>query len=169
MIRDGDGKDPKKLKQQLCMYYKDREKQDRYQLPRVQERNVLILKYYSFENYFLEPSVLTQIGVISSEEEFFRILYAKYKEYLYRLSSTQHMLHMTGIKIKSAQDLKDHFEEVKTFVRGHNLFDIFYGSYKKERLEQVLTNYIEKAPKETFDDILSAIDAFVYFDNKKVK
>ena len=29
-------------------------------LPRVQPRNVLVLKYYSFENYFLDPKVMAQ-------------------------------------------------------------------------------------------------------------
>ena len=37
MIRDGDGKDPTELKQQLCTYYAKREKHDAGVLPRVQE------------------------------------------------------------------------------------------------------------------------------------
>ena len=49
MIRDGDGKDSRKLRAQLTNYYRERAKQDYGNLPRVTDRNVLILKYYSFE------------------------------------------------------------------------------------------------------------------------
>ena len=52
MIRDGDGKDANELKRQLCQYYEERNLEDVDRLPRVTEKNVLILKYYSFENIF---------------------------------------------------------------------------------------------------------------------
>ena len=34
-------------------------------------------------------------------------------------------------------------------MRGHNLYDIFYGRYKKQEA-QILTQYIELAPREGF-------------------
>ena len=37
-------------------------------------------------------------------------------------------------------------EEIKIYLRGHNLYDIFYGRYKKEETE-VLTRYIDLAPR----------------------
>ena len=52
-------------------------------------------------------------------------------------------------------------------MRGHNLYDIFYGPYKKQETE-ILRKYIELAPREDFKDILEAIDRFVYFDSRKV-
>ena len=52
MIRDSDGKNPKYLKKQLCSYYSKRSSEDVGNLPRVEPKNVLILKYYSFENLF---------------------------------------------------------------------------------------------------------------------
>lgn len=85
MIRDGDGKDPEVLAGQLCRYYDERNKQDVDRLPKVTRRNVLILKYYSFENYFLDPSVMAAIGVIENEEQFYEILYEKWTEYLHKL------------------------------------------------------------------------------------
>ncbi len=57
MIRDGDGKDPEELASQLCRYYDERNQEDVDRLPEVTRRNVLILKYYSFENYFFNPAV----------------------------------------------------------------------------------------------------------------
>ena len=67
MIRDSDGKNPKYLKKQLCSYYDQRAKEDIGNLPKVEPKNVLILKYYSFENYFLDPKIMAKIGVLKSE------------------------------------------------------------------------------------------------------
>lgn len=166
MVRDGDGKDRQKLGQQLCRYYDDRRVEDLENIPRVTRKNVLILKYYSFENYFLEPQIMAEIGVIQNTEEFYDILFAKYKEYLYRLVSTRNMLEKLNISITTKQDLKDNFENIKIYVRGHNLFDIFYGKYKGAMENEILQKYINVAPRETFSDILTAIDDFVYFQNR---
>lgn len=166
MIRDSDGKNPNMLKKQLCSYYYERGLQDKNNLPRVTPENVLILKYYSFENYFLNPKVMSQIGIISNEESFYNILYGKYRDYLYKLSGFKKIQDIRHSKIKSKQDLKNSMELIKIYVRGHNLFDIFYGKYRKEE-EQLLKKYIDIAPREDFEDILSAIDSFFYFENRK--
>ena len=166
MIRDSDGKNRMQLGQQLCKYYGDRSHEDKGNLPRVTEKNVLILKYYSFENYFLFPEVMAQIGVVKSVDAFYDILWSKYQEYLYKLTSVKAMLKQTGIKIQSRQDIVDNIENIRIYVRGHNLYDIFYGRYKKQENE-ILTKYIEAAPREIFADILEKIDAFVYFDSRK--
>jgi hypothetical protein len=167
MIRDSDGKNPNTLTRQLCSYYKSREAQDENNLPKVTPKNVLILKYYSFENYFLDPKTMVKIGILKNEEEFYNILYSKYRDYLYKLGSTKRMIKRTGIRINSKQDIKDNIETIKIYVRGHNLFDIFYGRYKGGRKDDVLKRYIEEAPREIFKDILDAIDNFVYFENRK--
>ena len=169
MIRDGDGKDAEELKRQLCSYYDDRNKQDTGALPRVRERNVLILKYYSFENYFLNPSVMAQIGVIKNEEDFYDILYDKYREYLHRIKSFKKMREITGLDIQSKEDIRNNLETILIYGRGHNLFDIFYGRYRGEKENEILKKYIEVADRDTFKDILDAIDAFVYFDSRRIE
>lgn len=167
MIRDSDGKNPRYLTKQLCSYYGQRAKEDMGNLPKVEPKNVLILKYYSFENYFLDPEVMTKIGVVKSEEEFYNILYRKFKDYLYKLSSTKRMMRTQNIRIRNKQDIKDNIELIKTYVRGHNLFDIFYGRYHKDAEQEILRKYIDAAPRETFQDIFDAIDSFVYFENRR--
>lgn len=167
MIRDSDGKNPKYLKKQLCSYYDQRSKEDEGNLPKVQPKNVLILKYYSFENYFLDPKIMAKIGVIKSEEDFYTILYKKYRDYLYKLNSMKRMLKKLNFRIKTKQDIKDHIEDIKIYVRGHNLFDIFYGRYHGSGEQEILKKYIDAAPRETFQDIFDAIDSFVYFENRK--
>lgn len=167
MIRDSDGKNPKYLKKQLCNYYGQRSREDVGNLPRVEPKNVLILKYYSFENYFLEPKIMAKIGVIKSEEDFYNILYKKYKDYLFKLNSFKRLLRSKNFRINSKQDIKDHLEDIRIYVRGHNLFDIFYGRYHGSAEQEILRKYIDAAPRETFQDIFDAIDSFVYFENRK--
>ena len=169
MIRDGDGKNPEELKRQLCSYYADREKQDFGAIPRVKEKNVLILKYYSFENYFLNPSVMAQIGVIESEEAFYDILWEKYEQYLHKIKSFVRMRQKTGIEIKSKEDIRRHLETILVYGRGHNLYDIFYGRYRGRKEKEILQKYIDIADRDTFKDILDTIDSFMFFDSRKIE
>lgn len=166
MIRDSDGKNPNYLIRQLCSYYKARSNEEGADLPNVTPKNILILKYYSFENYFLDPATMVKIGVIKSEDQFYDILYKKYKEYLYKLPSMKRLIRTKNVRINSKEDVKKNIEMIKIYVRGHNLYDIFYGKYRSEE-EEILRKYVDAAPKEVFADILNAIDRFVYFENRK--
>lgn len=165
MIRDGDGKDSQELKGKLCRYYEERNAQDVDRLPRVTDKNVLILKYYSFENYFLNPAVMAQLGIVESEQQFYDILFGKWREYLYKIKSGVRLREVLGEDFKSPEDMKAHMEDIKIYLRGHNLYDIFYGRYKEQEKE-ILTRYIDIAPREDFEDILDAIDRFIYFESR---
>lgn len=165
MIRDGDGRDPVELGNSLCRYYEERNREDADRLPRVTRKNVLILKYYSFENYFLDPKVMAKIGVVQLEEEFYETLFEKWQEYLHRLRSGRHLTEVIGHSLNSVEDVKAHMEEIRIYVRGHNLYDIFYGRFHRDE-EEILRAYIQAAPRNTFRDILDAIDRFVYFQNR---
>lgn len=166
MIRDGDGKNPEELANQLCKYYSERNLQDIDKLPRVRRQNVLILKYYSFENYFLNPKVMAELGIVESEEAFWKTLFAKWQQYLHRIVSGQHLREVLGKDIESIEELKANFETFKIYMRGHNLYDIFYGRFREQETE-LLRKYLEIAPREDFADILDAIDKFVYFDSRR--
>lgn len=166
MIRDGDGKDREMLKRQLCKYYEERNLEDIDRLPRVTEKNVLILKYYSFENYFLNPTVMAKLGILESEEQFYEIFLEKWKEYLYRIKSGKALLKVMGKDFETTKDVKAHMEEIKIHMRGHNLYDIYYGRYKEQETE-LLTKYIEIAPREDFEDILTSIERFIYFESRR--
>ena len=71
---------------------------------------------------------------------------------------------MMGRDFTSPQDMKEHMEEIKTYMRGHNLFDIFMEDIKEEK--DLLKKYIEIAPRDEFSDILDAADSFIYFQSK---
>ena len=77
------------------------------------------------------------------------------------------MQRILGIRIKTKQDIKNNIENIKIYVRGHNLFDIFYGKYHGSEEQEILKKYIDVAPRDTFKDIFDAIDSFVYFENRK--
>ena len=166
MIRDGDGKNPEELANQLCKYYSERNLQDIDKLPRVRRQNVLILKYYSFENYFLNPSVMAQLGIVESEDAFWETLFAKWQQYLYRIVSGQHLREVLGKDIESIEELQANFEVFKIYMRGHNLYDIFYGRFREQETE-LLRKYLEIAPREEFADILDAIDSFEFFESRR--
>lgn len=167
MVRDGDGKDSAALGRQLCRYYEERNLEDADKLPRVRPENVLILKYYSFENYFLNPTVMARLGVVDSEDDFYEILLDKWKEYLHRLTSGRHLLEILGKDLETTEDIKEHMEEIRIYLRGHNLFDIFYGRYRENETE-LLKQYIDLAPREDFKDILEALERFAYFESRRV-
>ena len=166
MIRDGDGKNPKELKDELCNYYEERSRVDQHTIPRVKPENVLILKYYSFENYFLNPKIMVKVGVLRNEEEFYEKLLKKWKEGLKNITSGKALTRALGKEIQTVEDIKENMEAIKIHLRGHNLFDLFYARLRKSERE-VLRKYIEIAPREEFADILDAIDNFIYFENRK--
>jgi len=166
MIRDSDGKDPELLASQLCRYYDERNAEDVDKLPKVRRRNVLILKYYSFENYFLNPSVMARLGIVESEAAFWQTLLDKWTEYLHRLPSGRKLTEISGRELCTIEDLQENFELFKIHIRGHNLYDIFYGPFKQQENE-LLRQYIDLAPREDFQDILNAIDSFPFFESRK--
>lgn len=168
MIRDGDGKNPEQLRRQLCRYYEERSQEDADRLPRVTPKNVLILHYYSFENYFLNPKIMALLGVIKDEESFYEIFLEKWQEYLHKIKSGKILQEKIGRNLETTEDVKYYMEEIKVYMRGHNLFDIFYGRFRKQETA-LLEQYIRLAPKEDFADILASIDRFIYFESRKKK
>ncbi len=109
---------------------------------------------------------MAQLGVVESEEAFYETLLEKWKEYLYRLKSGQHLTQILGHGLESVEDIRQHMEEIRIYLRGHNLFDIFYGKYK-DRERELLERYIDLAPKEDFQDIFEALERFPYFESRK--
>ncbi len=154
------------LANQLCLYYEERNREDMDKLPKVRPENVLILKYYSFENYFLNPGVMVQLGIVESEEVFYRTILEKWKEYLRRLKSGRHLTEILGRELETVEDVRLHMEEIRTYLRGHNLFDIFYGRFREQETE-LLERYIDLAPREDFGDIFDALERFPYFESRR--
>ena len=73
---------------------------------------------------------------------------------------------VVGHDFETPDDVKGHMEEIRIHLRGHNLYDIYYGRYK-DREREILGRYIDEAPREDFADILDSIDRFIYFESRK--
>lgn len=109
---------------------------------------------------------MAQLGIVESEDAFWETLFAKWKQYLHRIVSGRHLIEVLGKDIESVEELKANYETFKIYMRGHNLYDIFYSKFRGEETE-LLRKYLEAAPREDFADILDTIDSFVYFDSRK--
>jgi putative ATP-dependent endonuclease of the OLD family len=155
MIRDGDGKDPDQLKRQLCRYYEEQGARDADRLPRVTPKNVLILHYYSFENYFLNPEIMYQLGVIPSVEAFYEIFLEKWKE----------LEDYTKFHFSEEEEYMEsiHYEGLEAQKRAHAAFI--------DRLEQVDPDEIDANPQEYLNELLEfllnwLINHILYTDKK---
>ena len=109
---------------------------------------------------------MKELGIIPSEHAFYETLLSKWKEYLHRIRSGRHLTEVIGRTLETVEDVKQYMEEIRVYLRGHNLFDIFYGPFR-DREQELLTRYIELAPREDFADILDSIDNFIYFENRR--
>ena len=98
--------------------------------------NALILKYYSFENYFLDPKVMAKIGVVQSEEAFYETLFEKWQDYLHRLRSGRHLTEVIGHSLSSVEDVKAHMEEIgcPLSIGVGGTFDVMAGVMKRAPL-----------------------------------
>ena len=83
-----------------------------------------------------------------------------------KIKSGKHLQAVIGRNIETVEDVKEHMEEIRIYMRGHNLYDIYYGRYREQENE-LLTRYVELAPREEFADILDSIDRFIYFESRK--
>lgn len=72
---------------------------------------------------------LKYMNQVYIKDRFYEILFDKWNEYLYRLKSGRRLVEVLGHGITSVEDLKAHMELFKIHMRGHNLYDIFYGRY----------------------------------------
>ena len=103
--RDANDFDMLKKNQELCRYYEGREIR-KISTGCPGNENVLVLKYYSFENYFLNPLVMEKLGIIKSEEAFYEILFEKWNEYLHKIKSGKRLLEILGKDLLTIQDMK---------------------------------------------------------------
>ena len=115
----------------------------------------------------MNPAVMAKLGVVESEDALYEIFLEKCKEYLHRIKSGRHLTEVLGHDLETAEDVRRHMEEIRIYMRGHNLFDIFYGKYR-DREREILERYMEIAPREDFQDIFAALERFPYFESRRV-
>ncbi len=91
----------------------------------------------------------------------------KWNEYLYKLKSGQHLTEMIGHALKNTTDIREHMEEIRICLRGHNLYDIFYGRFRKNETE-ILKSYIEEAPRVLLKIFWMQLTVLFILEQKKI-
>lgn len=131
------------------------------------EDKILVTEYSSFENYFLDKEILKKISIIKDDESYYSKI-EKYiksnrefiEEYLRKKNSEERSNDLIK-KIYSESSLENRIDDIKRYVRGHNLFGQFSG------LKSKINKYIEESKEENFTEIINHLDKVPYFKNNK--
>ena len=103
-------------------------------LPRVKPENVLILKYYSFENYFLNPSVMAKLGICGVGGGILRDSLGEMEQLPEENQERAAAAGGPGAGILGPRRIcGPTWRRSASTMRGHNLYDIFYGDTKGRR------------------------------------
>lgn len=72
---------------------------------------------------------MAQLGIVESEQEFIR-----FSGKMERVSSPdqqwEKLTEVLGKNLETTEDVKTHMEEIRIYMRGHNLYDIFTAGTK---------------------------------------
>ncbi|KZL89404.1 AAA family ATPase [Clostridium magnum] len=133
------------------------------------KNKILILDYSSLENYFLNPEKLVCIHAVKSEDDF----YEKIEKYIntseeqikkYIENHNKKFPEKARFKIDSIYNetsIKERIEDIKKYVRGHELFGIF------NKLKSNIHQYIELSDNNDFKEILDHLNKVPYFQEKR--
>ena len=167
IIRDSDTEDVQKIKDILLNKY--RENLGAAFIDTINER-ILVLKYSALECYFLNPEVLSTLGIVDCVDTF----YTRIDNYINnnRTSIENYIkehnegkderIHQLLQEIYGTSNREIKIEFIKKNVRGHNLFGLF-GPQIKNKLQR----YIKESTPEDFKEIVDFLDKFTYFEQKK--
>lgn len=166
IIRDSDSAEQEKIKAKLLNCYKENLGVD---FEKRMKPRTLVLKYYSLENYFLNPIVLEKIRVIKNEEDFCNKISdflnrekSKIVEYI-RNNNSEDADRVARLESLIYRDcsILDKIEDIKKYVRGHNLLGVF-GKINIQK-------YLENADEDDFAEILDNLDNLTYFKENRIK
>ena len=185
IIRDSDMISPNKLKERLINAYKENTRIGKKRLG----NHILVLKYSSLENYFIDYDVLMNMGIIQSKDEYIKLLKQFIKENRENIEEywkKKKNIEDKDLNIESyrqqlfSEDISDDefIENCKRLIRGHDLYDYLWDNLirssdelkrrfgSKERYDSA---YINSASWETFAEILDFLSSLDYFKGHLIK
>ena len=71
---------------------------------------MLILRYYSFENYFLDPKVMAEIGIVDSEKSSTGYFWRNGVSISGGLHSGRRLVEVIGHDLENEQDVEQHMK-----------------------------------------------------------
>lgn len=166
IIRDSDTAEKEALMNNLKNGFKENIEDGYFES--VKDR-ILILSYSSLENYFLNPKILVEIGIVRSEDDF----YEKIDNHIKRNEETiknyiknhnrkyQEEAENKINTIYNDKNINEKIEDIKKYVRGHDILGVF------SKLKSYISEYIEKADRDDFREILDHLDNIPYFNERK--
>lgn len=165
IIRDSDTCDKDVIIESLLRKY--RENLGEQYTEELRER-IMVTNYSSLDCYFLNPNILVELELVRNEEQFYskieRLLEServKIEKYFSEKNSEERVRYIKD-QLFNETDISQKLEDVKRYVRGHDLFGLF-GKLKYKTQE-----YINLSSEEDFNEILTHLEKLTYFrDNKK--
>jgi len=178
IIRDSDTISPNKLKERLINAYRQNTRIGKKRL----DNHILVLKYSSLENYFIDHRILINMGIIQSKEEYVNLL-KKFieenrkdiEEYWEKKKNEDKDLNIESYRQQLFSDnlSEDEFiENCKRLIRGHDLYNYLWDKLirSSDELRRRFSNkerydsaYINSASWETFAEILNFLSGLDYF------
>lgn len=169
IIRDSDTRDLAVVKEDILNKYGENVEEEI--LESISDK-IHILNYSSFDNYFLVPERLEEIGVVKDQETYYKRISGHIKnnkqgikKYIYgNNKKDEERADEIYQLIYDDRDIEDKIEDVKKYVRGHDLFGQFQILIDKTE------DFIEKSKLEDFEEIINHLDKLEYLKrNKKYK
>lgn len=133
------------------------------------ENHVLILAYSSLENYFLNPDILIALKLVRDYNDYEEKIISyldknkdRITSYLIEQNGRERAQKLESLIYRNCP-LSDKIEDIKKYIRGHELFGVFTG------LKNKINEYIEKSTKTDFAEILDALNMFPFFNERQRK
>lgn len=159
IFRDSDTMDPTVIKKDLMNKFKENLEKE---IVDSIEDKILVFEYSSFDNYFLVPERLQSIGIVKNLEDFNSKIsnyIDKYSEdikrYLNERNNSERADELYELLFDD-RNIDDKIEDIKRYVRGHNLFGQFGGLKRKTE------DFIGKSEAEDFREIICHLNKFDY-------
>ncbi|WP_416198793.1 MAG: AAA-15 domain-containing protein [Sporanaerobacter sp.] len=165
IIRDSDTKEKEDIKNKTIQECK---KQLNDECPDNIEEKILVLDYSAFDNYFLEPEILIKMGIIKDIDQYSEKINkhintnkTRIIEYIKNNNSESRASELIDLIYRDCEVLEK-IEDIKKYVRAHELFGEFGG-----KLKYGTSEYVEFSNEDNFSEIIDFLDTADYFKYKK--
>lgn len=136
------------------------------------KNKLLITKYNSMEGYFCDINIIKKISEKSDEELRLKIIQCLDKNKIQILQDIKNKNSNDISRYKEIEDtlynmrsnnFSELYEEIKKFVRGHNLYNVL----ELRKIQDYDRKYIFNSDEEIFTDILEFLDKQKFFKEKR--
>lgn len=156
IIRDSDWKDKNSIKTNLIKEIESKIKINNLWF------KILILEYYSFENYFLNFSILNKLWFSLDKNKFLINFFKKHWDYIQQNLKEDNW---TQTKL-NLDNIKTDLEKTKTYIKWHLIYNFLIDNFKNiwEKTSFDI-KFIENSTYNDFKQIINFFDNQQFFEN----